>query len=91
MVTVTSNDPRLKIGSIPTMVTGGDEVQNLTRSLSVQSKANIIIGYGAPVTIQTYASGDLALSLSLHIIINENSGSISDMDLLISLTCGEAE
>ena len=75
---------RPKIESIPTMVTGEEEVQNLTRWLSVQSKANIIIGYGAPVTIRTKASGDLALSLSLHIISNEKSGSICDLDLLKS-------
>ena len=86
-MTVTSNAPRLNVGSIPRMLIGEGAVQNLTRSFSVQSKANTIIGYGAPFTIRTNASGALALSLSLHIIINEKRGSVPDLDLHMSLTC----
>ena len=87
MVTVTSKAPRLKVGSMPKILKE-DDVQNLTRSSSVQSNANIIMGKGASVTIRTSESGDLELSPSLHIIINANKGSTAGVIFLrISLTC----
>ena len=85
MVAVTSKAPRLKVGSMPKILKEGDDVENLTRSSNLQSNANIIMGKGAPVTIRTNESGD---SPSLHIIINENKGSIAGVNFLqISLTC----
>ena len=47
---------------MPKILKEDDDVQNLTRSSSVQSNAIIIMGKGAPVTILTNESGDLELS-----------------------------
>ena len=89
MVTVTSNGPRLNVGSMPIMLNPSTGVQNLTISSSVQSNARSIIGSGAPVTILTNALDDFPPSPSLHISIRENIGSyvaFSD-PLRMSLTC----
>ena len=82
MVTVA---PRLKVGSIPKILKEVYDVQNLTRSSSVQSNVNIM-GKEAPVTILTNESGDLELS-PLHIIINVNKQSTTVVILQMSLTC----
>ena len=65
-------------------------VQNQTRSSSVQSKANAIIGNGAAFTIQRNTSGAFLPSLSLHITITTYNRSVSTLDsdaLLMSSTC----
>ena len=73
---------------MPKILKEDNDAQNLTRSSSVQSNANIIMGKGAPVTIQTNEPGDLELSPSLYTIINVNKGSTAGVIFLrISLTC----
>ena len=52
VVTVTSNPPRLKVGSTDKMA-WLSLVQNLSRSFKVQSNVSKVIGSGAPVTIWT--------------------------------------
>ena len=69
-----SKSPRLNVGSIQSIVQCGD-VQNLSKSLSVQLLASTAIGSGAQLTMQTKASSFLVHWLSLYINIMENSGS----------------
>ena len=52
VVTVTSNAPKLKVGSTHKIVYRS-VVQNRSRSFKVQSNVSKVIGSGAPVTIRT--------------------------------------